>query len=286
MLFKKKKIYYNIIKKEDVIMSDKGAKVLVIAVAIFLLLSGFGLYVIFEKQGYATKDKNIFVTYDIKDYIETKPVVFNNYSDVYESINVSTINIKNIPKDNVQNFLDEEEKLIEYITGYYNEIKLNDNYIPINSVYTNIKTQINGTVLSIFYQINFKLDEQIFDNSERSYFITTNIDLGTEKVMTIDDLLSKFNYSKAYIAEKIFEEDVLISNGQVVIDKDTNISLTKSDIERKKTEYVDRIISEFDNIIKMYIENNSLALVYDKQKLNSTFFDNKFDTDIKIRYLK
>lgn len=286
MLFKKKKIYYNIVKKEDVIMSDKGAKVLVIAVAIFLLLSGFGLYVIFEKQGYATKDKNIFVTYDIKDYIETKPVVFNNYSDVYESINVSTINIKNIPKDNVQNFLDEEEKLIEYITGYYNEIKLNDNYIPINSVYTNIKTQINGTVLSIFYQINFKLDEQIFDNSERSYFITTNIDLGTEKVMTIDDLLSKFNYSKAYIAEKIFEEDVLISNGQVVIDKDTNISLTKSDIERKKTEYVDRIISEFDNIIKMYIENNSLALVYDKQKLNSTFFDNKFDTDIKIRYLK
>lgn len=267
-------------------MSDKGAKVLVIAAAIFLLLSGFGLYVIFEKQGYATKDKNIFVTYDIKDYIETKPVVFNNYSDVYESINVSTINIKNIPKDNVQNFLDEEEELIEYITGYYNEIKLNDNYIPINSVYTNIKTQINGTVLSIFYQINFKLDEQIFDNSERSYFITTNIDLGTEKVMTIDDLLSKFNYSKEYIAEKVFEEDVLISNGQVVIDKDTNISLTKSDIERKKNEYVDRIISEFDNIIKMYIENNSLALVYDKQKLNSIFFDNKFDTDIKIRYLK
>jgi len=175
--------------------------------------------------------------------------------------------------------------MINYVTGYYNDINT-QNYIPVNTVSSNIKTQINGTVLSIFYELNFDLDERIFSNNKRSYFTTINIDLGTEKTLTTDDLLSKYNYTKKHIAEKLFEEDVLISNNQVVIDKDTNISLTKNDIERKKEEYVSRIINEFDNIINMYIENKSLALVYDTQKLKSIFFDNEFDTNIKIRYLK
>ena len=101
-----------------------------------------------------------------------------------------------------------------------------------------------------------------------------------------NDLLGKYNYTKEYIAEKILDEDLLISNGQVVIDKNTNISLTKEDIERKKSDYVNRIISEFDNIIKVYIENNSLVLVYDKKELNDLFFDNDYNNELKVRYLK
>ena len=118
------------------------------------------------------------------------------------------------------------------------------------------------------------------------YVITTNIDLGTNKVLSNNDLLGKYNYTKEYIAEKIFDEDLLISNGQVVIDKNTNISLTKEDIERKKSDYVNRIISEFDSIIKMYIEDKSLTLVYNKRDLRGIFFDNEFDSEIIIRYLK
>ena len=118
------------------------------------------------------------------------------------------------------------------------------------------------------------------------YVITTNIDLGTNKVLSNNELLGKYNYTKEYIAEKIFDEDLLISNGQVVIDKNTNISLTKEDIERKKSDYVNRIISEFDNIIKVYIENKSLTLVYNKRDLRGIFFDNEFDSEIIIRYLK
>lgn len=267
-------------------MTDKKAKFLVIIAAIILLLVGFGLYCLFEKQGYGNKNENTFVKYDIKDYIETKPVIFSNYDDAYSSINVSRVNIKNINNDSISTFLKEEDELIDYITGYYNEIMPRENYVPVNTATSSIKTHINGTVLSIFYEINFTLDEELFDDNIRSYVVTTNIDLGTEKLLTTTDLLSKYSYTKGYIAEKIFDEDVMIANGQVVIDKNTNISLTKNDIERKKNEYVDRIINEFDNIIKVYIENNSLTLVYDKKTLNNLFFDNEFDTDIKIRYLK
>jgi len=266
-------------------MNDKTAKMLVVVAAILLLLSGFGLYILFEKQGYSNREKNVFINYDINDYIEITPVIFNNYDNVYQNINISKVNIKNINNSDIDDFITEEKNMINYVTGYYNDINT-QNYIPVNTVSSNIKTQINGTVLSIFYELNFDLDERIFSNNKRSYFTTINIDLGTEKTLTTDDLLSKYNYTKKHIAEKLFEEDVLISNNQVVIDKDTNISLTKNDIERKKEEYVSRIINEFDNIINMYIENKSLALVYDTQKLKSIFFDNEFDTNIKIRYLK
>ena len=230
-------------------MTDKKAKFLVIIASIILLLVGFGLYCLFEKQGYGNRNENTFVKYDIKDYIETKPVIFSNYDDAYSSINVSRVNIKNINNDSISTFLKEEDELIDYITGYYNEIMPRENYVPVNTATSSIKTHINGTVLSIFYEINFTLDEELFDDNIRSYVVTTNIDLGTEKLLTTTDLLSKYSYTKGYIAEKIFNEDVMIANGQVVIDKNTNISLTKNDIERKKNEYVDRIINEFDNII-------------------------------------
>ena len=39
-------------------------------------------------------------------------------------------------------------------------------------------------------------------------------------------------------------------------------------------------------IYAMYVDNNSLVLVYDKRELNNIFFDNEFDTDIVFRYLK
>ena len=78
----------------------------------------------------------------------------------------------------------------------------------------------------------------------------------------------------------------MISDGEVVIDKNTNISYTKSDVVRKKEVYVNGIINEFDNIMEVYIENSSLVIVYDTKELKGLFFDNYFDTNIKTRYLK
>lgn len=267
-------------------MSNNKAKLLVIVSAVILLFLGAGLYILFDKQGYSNYKKGEVVSYNLKDYIETVPIVFNDYDDVYSSINVSKVNIKNINNDAINVFSEQEDEIISYITDYYKELETIENYAPVNSVSSNIKTQINGTVLSVFYEVNFVLDENIFEDSNKSYIAVINIDLATEKALSNDDLLSKYNYTKEYISEKIFEEDVLISNGQVVIDKNTNISLTQDDISRKKESYVDVIINQFDNIMKVYIENNSLAISYDEKELKNLFFDNKFDTNIKIRYLK
>ena len=146
--------------------------------------------------------------------------------------------------------------------------------------------QINSNILSIYFELDFNLDSNIFDNNIKKYFVTTNVDLTTGNIVTNDNFLEKYNYTKKYIAEKIYEEDLLITSGQIVIDKNTNISLTKEDIERKKNDYVNRIISEFDNIIKVYIENKTLVLVYNKRDLRGIFFDNDFDSEIITRYLK
>ena len=263
------------------VMSGKTAKTLVIFSAFFLILLGLGLYKLFDYQGYGEKKINKFVTYNVKDYIETTPIIFEDYSDIYSNINVSKITFKNLDNDLTKSFEKEENELIDYINKYYNELKKEEDYTSDNTVNTLIKTQVNSTVLSVFYEINFRLQ-----NIDRSYVITLNIDLKTNKVLTTEDLLSKYNYSKEYIAEKIFNDDVLIGINDAVIDKNTNISLTRSDIEKKKNEYVQRITDDFNNIIKVYIENNSLVLVYNKKDLNDLFFENAYSNELKIKYLK
>jgi len=266
-------------------MSDRKARWLVIIFAFILLLAGAILFYIFDKQGMGKSRNNKYVNYNVNDYVEINPVVFNKYNDVYSNINVSKISIKNLSDKLSKEFVNKEEEIINYITAYYNEIKVSKDHSPVTTATSTIKTQINGAILSIFYRVDFNLDENVFSDNIKSYFITLNVDLGTNKVLNNNDLLSKYNYNKNYIADKLFNEEILIQNGQVVIDKNTNISITKSDIERKKTEYVDRIIAEFDNIIEMYIENNALVLVYNSEELKKLFFDNKFDTDIKFKYL-
>lgn len=273
---------------KDKVMSEKTAKVLVVVSAIFLLLVGFGLYKLFEYQG-INKDTTSrkIVNYDIKDYVETVPVVFNGYSNVYSKINVSRVTLKDLDNDVIKNFMDEEDKLIEYITTYYNEINNEvENYIPSNEVTSSIKMQINGAILSIYYELDFNLDKNIYSNNIKKYVITTNIDLATGRILSNNDLLKKYNYTRKYIVEKIFDEDLIIGNGQIVIDKNTNISLTKEDIERNKEEYINELITEFDNFINMYIDNKTLVIVYNKSELRNMFFDNDFDSELIVRYLK
>ena len=273
---------------KDKVMSEKAAKVLVVVSAIFLLLVGFGLYKLFEYQG-INKDTTSrkIVNYDIKDYVETVPVVFNGYSNVYSKINVSRVTLKDLDNDVIKNFMDEEDKLIEYITTYYNEINNEvENYIPSNEVTSSIKMQINSAILSIYYELDFNLDKNIYSNNIKKYVITTNIDLATGRILSNNDLLKKYNYTRKYIVEKIFDEDLIIGNGQIVIDKNTNISLTKEDIERNKEEYINELITEFDNFINMYIDNKTLVIVYNKSELRNMFFDNEFDSELIVRYLK
>ena len=273
---------------KDKVMSEKTAKALVVVSAIFLLLVGFGLYKLFEYQG-INKDTTSrkIVNYDIKDYVETVPVVFNGYSNVYSKINVSRVTLKDLDNDVIKNFMDEEDKLIEYITTYYNEINNEvENYIPSNEVSSSIKMQINGAILSIYYELDFNLDKNIYSNNFKKYVITTNIDLATGRILSNNDLLKKYNYTRKYIVEKIFDEDLIIGNGQIVIDKNTNISLTKEDIERNKEEYINELITEFDNFINMYIDNKTLVIVYNKSELRNMFFDNEFDSELIVRYLK
>lgn len=273
---------------KDKVMSEKTAKVLVVVSAIFLLLVGFGLYKLFEYQG-INKDTTSrkIVNYDIKDYVETVPVVFNGYSNVYSKINVSRVTLKDLDNNVIKSFMDEEDKLIEYITTYYNEINNEvENYIPSNEVSSSIKMQINGAILSIYYELDFNLDKNIYSNNFKKYVITTNIDLATGRILSNNDLLKKYNYTRKYIVEKIFDEDLIIGNGQIVIDKNTNISLTKEDIERNKEEYINELITEFDNFVNMYIDNKTLVIVYNKSELRNMFFNNEFDSELIVRYLK
>ena len=268
-------------------MSDKKARVLVWGAAIFLIASGVFLYKLFDFQGYReAKQKNAYINYDVNDYVTVTTVTFDNYEDVYDSIDVNRIKFSNIDEELTKNFINEEEELITYIKRYYNEIKKEEEYSNSNNVSTKIKTMVNDTVLSIYYEMDFVFDEKVYENNEKKYILTYNIDLKTMKVLSNDDLLNKYNYTKEYICEKIFNDDVLINDGEVLVDKNTNISLTKDDIARRKTDYINRIVTDYNNIIKMYIEKKSLVLIYDSKDIKNLFFIDDFENNIKTRYLK
>ena len=268
-------------------MSDKKAKLLVVFSAAFLIIMGVFLYKLFEFQGYKdVKQKNSYVNYEVNDYVVVTSVTFDNYEDVYENINVNRVSFKNINDGLTEDFRTKEEELITYIKRYYNEIKKEENYSNLNSVSSKIKTMVNDTVLTVYYEMEFVFDENIYEDNIKNYIITYNIDLKTMKVLSNNDLLLKYNYTKEYIAEKIFNDDILISSNEVVVDKNTNISLTQDDLARRKSNYIDRIVTDFDNIITMYIERKNLVLIYDSKDIKNIFFNGEFDTNIKTRYLK
>lgn len=267
-------------------MNDRKTRVLVTITAFVFLLAGAILFYVFELQGMGKNKTSSYIDYNVNDYVEISPVIFNSYGDVYSNINVSRVDIKKLDNSLFSEFIKKEEQIIQYITDYYEEIHSNDEHTSMSVVSSTIKTQIYGAVLSIFYRLDFNLDESVFENNIKSYFISTSIDLATNKVLTNDDLLSKYNYTRDYISDKLFNEEVLTLKGQIVIDKETHLSLTQADVERKKDEYVKEIIFEFDNIIEMYIDNGTLVLVYDSKELKNIFFDNKFDSKINFKYLK
>ena len=267
-------------------MSDKKAKLLVIGGALFLILMGVFLYKVFEYQGYKeVKEKNAYISYEVNDYVTVSAVSLDDYSDVFGTSDVNKVTFKNINENLTKDFTKSEEELINYIKRYYTDI-LKIEHTTNNTVNTRIKTTVNDTILSIYYEIEFIFDRNIYNDNIRNYIITYNIDLKTMKALTNDDLLNKYSYTKDYISEKIFNDDILIDEDEIVIDKNTNISFTKKDIERKKKEYTNRIVTDFDNIIKMYIERGTLVLIYDSKEVKNIFFEGEFDTNIKVRYLK
>lgn len=267
-------------------MSDKKAKFLVMGGALFLILIGVFLYKLFEYQGYKeAKEKNAYINYEVNDYVTVSSVSLENYNEVFNDIDVDRVTFKNIDDNLTRSFIKEEEELINYVKRYYNEI-IKEEHNNLNTVNSRIKTMVNDTILSVYYELEFIFDESIYNATNRNYIITYNIDLKTMKVLTTDDLLVKYNYTKDYISEKIFNDDILVGDNEIVIDKNTNISFTKRDIERKKDEYINRIVTDFDNIIKMYIERGSLVLVYDSKEIKNIFFEGNFDSNIKVRYLK
>ena len=267
-------------------MSDKQAKYLVMGGALFLILMGIFLYKLFEYQGYKeVKEKNTYINYEVNDYVTVSSVSLEPYRFVFGTGDVDKVTFKNIDENLTRDFLREEEELISYIKRYYNEIDRVE-HTDLNSVNSKIKTIVNDAILSIYYEIEFVFDENTYNDNIRNYIITYNIDLKTMKVLTTDDLLNKYNYTKDYISEKIYNDDLLINDDEIVIDKNTNISFTKKDIERKKIEYIDRIVTDFDNIIKMYIERGTLVLIYDSKEIKNIFFEGEFDNNIKVRYLK
>ena len=75
----------------------------------------------------------------------------------------------------------------------------------------------------------------------------------------------------------------------ILINKKLNkydVYLTEEDKKRNKEEYINELITEFDNFINMYIDNKTLVIVYNKSELRNMFFDNDFDSELIVRYLK
>ena len=82
------------------------------------------------------------------------------------------------------------------------------------------------------------------------------------------------------------EEELVVNNKTIDARILSRMFLAGAKNLEAKKEYINELITEFDNFINMYIDNKTLVIVYNKSELRNMFFDNDFDSELIVRYLK
>lgn len=213
-------------KKKDIqtkINIKKGILILVMITSLTIAMITYWIYAYHHKYGKFYFDEIKLVSHKISDYIET---------------NGNVIHLKNIDKD-----------IIDYFEKKQGNI-INNNKI----ISTDIEKGLYNNVLSIM--ISYTIEkEKIYEE-----IITINIDLKNNKILTSDELieLSKTSYKK--IATNIFDNNIKLENSSnsTVIDSITDETLTAEQFNNNSEKYIIRIREKLPDIMKLYIEDNTL----------------------------
>lgn len=244
-------------------MKFKTLKIIVIII-IIAILSVIGYYICDNYlNGNIELENNKLVSYKIEDYITIEKV---NLFDTSQ-LNIEKVVFKNLDVSIVNDFVDEQNRLIKLAENSYN-YWASVNFKEIEDAviaYSDIWYQINGNILTIYYDMHF---EDAIGNCNDIAVI--NIDLENKKLVTNEELLKLGNSSFNKIAYEHYnntlksfdncDETTRICGIQ---DKDYNI-IKVEQFEKDKDIYIDMIVDGLDSAINCYIKDGKIKYDYSR----------------------
>ena len=244
-------------------MKDKGLNIIII----ILVITIFGVigYFIYDNYLNSNNDleNNQITSYKVEDYINIEKVnLFNT-----DKIDVEKIVFKNLDSSIVNEFYNEQNRLINNVENSYNY------WAPLNFegllskdgmiAYSDIWYQMNGYILTVYYNMYF--EDAI---GECNDIAIINIDLENKKLVTNEDLLKLGDSSFKKIAEEHYNNTLEIAKKCSdsdkycgVQDKDYNI-IKASQFEKDKDIYIDMIVDGLDGAINCYIKDGKIKYDY------------------------
>lgn len=214
-------------RKKDMVYKHnikKAMLILIMLICIIIAMITYWIYAYYHKYGNFYFEDIKLISYKIEDYLETKGDI------VY---------LKNINEEIIETFTNEQKNII------------NNNYITNTEITKSLSDNILSVMISYTISNNKKNYEEI---------ITLNIDLKNDKLLSNDELLEKIGTSYKKIATDIFNDNIKLPTDtkQKVTDAITDKEMTSIEFNNNSEKYIIRIREKLPNIIKLYIEDNTV----------------------------
>lgn len=242
-------------------MKNKTLNIIIVILVVAIM--GLIGYFIYDNYFNNIETENKDISYKVEDYITIEKV--NLYDS--DKLDVEKVMFKNLDASIVNEFYDEQNRLINIVENSYNY------WAPLNFegllskdgmiAYSDIWYQVNDNILTVYYDMHFE-DAM----GECNDIAVINIDLENKKLVTNEELLKLGNSSFENIAEEHYNktlesfencDDTIRICG--IQDKDYNI-IEVSQFEKDKDIYIDMIVNGLDDAIDCYIKDGKIKYDY------------------------
>ena len=260
----------------------KRETIMTVILVILILITAF--IIIFV---YSNKDE-IKVTeqpqvIDKNTYVRLEEVTNDDYSKIYETVNLKKVTLINIPEILVSDFYEEQDEIIkslednitknkEYIDNYNKENNIT-NYELNSKIDSNIIYELKDNVLSVLYLVEDTVDYLGLNNHITKIYI----DVSSNTLMDNKTFLEKFNVNKENVSLQILDRVINEHDGNF-INKETKEELTQEEVSSNKNEYINLLIANFDTYIYPYLNNDSIYFKFNKNDISNFLFNEELNT--------
>ena len=208
---------------------------------------------------------------DVTNYVLMEEVDTTKYMDLYSSVNLKKISFKNLTNESTSEFSNKQDEIIksledsisvnkEFVNEYNKEHNVTG-YKSTSKLESIILTNINNNILSVLYLIEDEVDYKKVNN----YIANLFVDTVSKKLLSSEEVLSKYGLSKEGISRRVFD--------LVTLGKDNKDELTK-----EADSYSSKIIDNFDKYIYLYFNSDGIYLKYNKSDISNYLFNSSLDS--------
>jgi len=255
----------NKIKKKENIMT-------IILIILLLLFIFVIIFVVSNKDRVKIDEEKPVI--DENTYIKLEIIDNTKYLDLYKNANLRKVNFLNVKEVLITNFINIQN---EFINTIENNLSSNKEYIDNYNKNNNITDYTIGSEIDSIIIYDFKdnilsllylLEEKVDYLGVNNYITNLFIDISTNSIISNETVLTKYNLSKENISKEVFDNILAYHS-----DTFSNEELNKETIKNNSSEYISKLIENFDNYIYLYFNDESLYLKYNKNDISNFLFE-------------